>query len=118
MELRVSLARGARTDELESLYDWLIGESRLAGRVKFSGPAPREGELGALGEALVVAVGGGGTLSVLATSLRAWLSQPHRSDVRIRVQGSNGCVVEITADRVDVAEAETLLRRALELSGE
>ena len=114
MEARVSLAGDRRIDELESLDDWLGGEPRLAGRVKMSGVAPREGELGSVADVLVVAVGSGGTLSVLAASLHAWLSQPRRSDVRIRVQGSSGRVAEIAADRVDPAQAEALLRQVLE----
>ena len=113
MEVRVSLVGDGRIDELESLDDWLRENPQLAGRVKMSGTTPREGELGAVADALVVAVGSGGTLSVLATSLHAWLSQPRRSDLRIRVQG-NGRVAEIAADRVDPAQAEILLRQALE----
>jgi Effector Associated Constant Component 1 len=110
VEVRVSLIGANTALELESLADWLCGETELAGWVSMSGPRPREGELGALAEVLVVAVGSGGTLSVLAASLRAWLSQPHRSDVRIRVQADGGRVLDIAGDRVD---AEALLRQAL-----
>ena len=45
----------------------------------------------------MAAVSSGGALSVLAASLYAWLSQPRRSDVRIRVQGDTGRAVEIDA---------------------
>jgi Effector Associated Constant Component 1 len=114
MEARISLAGGAQPGDLESLDEWLTGEPELAGRVRLSAPVPREGELGALAEVLVAAVGSGGAVSVLATSLRAWLSQPRRSDVRIRVQGESGRVVEIAADRVDAQQAEVLLRQALD----
>jgi hypothetical protein len=114
MEVRVSLADDGRIDELESLNDWLKGEPQLAGRIRVSRAAPAQGELGSLSDALVVAVGSGGTLSVLAASLHAWLSRPRRSDVRIRVQGSDGRVAEIAADRVDPQQAETLLRQVLE----
>lgn len=62
----------------------------------------------------MAAVSSGGALSVLAASLYAWLSQPHRSDVRIRVQDENGRAVEIDADRVDAQQAEVLLRQALD----
>ena len=114
MEARISLVGGNPAANLESLDDWLQGEPELAGRVRVSAPVPREGELGALAEVLVAAVGSGGALSVLATSLHAWLSQPRRSDVRIRVQGENGRAVEIDADRVDPLQAEVLLREALD----
>ena len=78
-----------------------------------SAPTPGERELGALADVLVVAVGSGGTLSVLATSLKAWLAQPRRSDVRIRVQHEGGETVEIDANRIDGEHVEALIRQAL-----
>ncbi len=114
MDLRVSLVGGKPGADLESLDDWLQGEPKLAGRVKLSAPMPREGELGALVEVLVAAVSSGGALSVLAASLYAWLSQPRRSDVQIRVEGDNGSVVEIDADHVNAQQVEDMLRQALD----
>ena len=114
MEARISLAGGNPAADLESLDSWLGGELELAGRVRLSAPVPREGELGSVADVLVAAVSSGGALSVLAASLYAWLSQPRRSDVRIRVQGEAGRVVEIDADRVDARQAEVLLRQALD----
>jgi hypothetical protein len=57
---------------------------------------------------------------VLATSLKAWLAQPRRSDVRIRVQRDDGQTVEIDASRVDGERVDALVRQALggPLSGE
>ena len=114
MEARISLVGGDPAGDLELLDNWLQGEPELAGRVRLSTPVPREGELGSLADVLVAAVSSGGALSVLAASLYAWLSQPRRSDVRIRVQGAGGRVVEIDADRVDAQQAEVLLRQALD----
>jgi Effector Associated Constant Component 1 len=114
MDVRVSLVGGNPGADLESLDDWLLGEPELAGQVRLSAPVPREGELGALAEVLVAAVSSGGALSVLAASLYAWLSQPRRSDVRIRVQGEDGRAVEIDADRVNARQAEDMLRKALD----
>lgn len=113
MEAVISLVGGERGVELESLGDWLRGEPELAGRVEITGSGPGEGELGALGDALVVAVGSGGALSVLAASLKAWLSQPRRSDFRIRVQGPDGHAVEISADRAGAEDVHALLHEAL-----
>ena len=112
MQVRISIVGGDQAD-LESLDDWLRQEPELAGRVTFAAPRPREGELGALGEALVVAVSSGGTVSVLAASLKAWISLPRRSDVRIRVQGADRQVVEIEADRVSGERVDDLIRQAL-----
>jgi hypothetical protein len=114
MDVRISLVGGSPGTDLESLDGWLQGEPELAGRVKLASPVPREGELGAVAEVLVAAVGAGGALSVLAASLYAWLSQPRRSDVRIRVEGDDGRVVEIDADRVNAQQAEDMLRQALD----
>jgi hypothetical protein len=119
VEVRISCVGGDRAGGVESLSDWFRGEPELAGRLRVTGPMPGEGELGALADVLVVAVGSGGALSVLATSLKAWLAQPRRSDVRILVQRDDGQTVEI-ASRVDAERVDALLRQALSgpLSGE
>ena len=72
----------------------------------------KAGELGALGDALVVAVGAGGVLPVLATSLYAWLSQPRRSDVRIRIQGQwrAGCRNRCGPDRCGAGSSAFCVR--------
>ena len=113
MEVRISCVGGDRADGIESLSDWIRGEPELAGRLRIAGPMPGEGELGALADVLVVAVGSGGTLSVLAASLKAWLAQPRRSDVRIRVQQEDGRTVEIDADRIEGERVDALIQQAL-----
>jgi hypothetical protein len=114
VEISFSLTGGAEPADLVSLNDWLHGEPGLAGRVRLSVPRPQPGEMGALAEAFVVAVGSGGTLSVLAASLGGWLSHPRRSDIRVRVEAPGQRVVEIGGDRVRASEVESLLRQALD----
>jgi hypothetical protein len=113
MEVRISVVGGDRQGGLESLDNWLREEAGLAGLVRVAGAEPRKGELGALADTLVVAVGSGGTLSVLATSLKVWLSHPRKSDIGIRLQGNDGRTIEIDAKRVDTDDIEALLRRIL-----
>lgn len=113
VEVRISCVGRDRTVGVESLSDWLRGEPELTGRLRLGGPVPGEGELGALADVLVVAVGSGGTLSVLATSLKAWLAQPRKSDVRIRVKRDSGETVEIDASHIDEKHVDALIRRAL-----
>ena len=115
MEIRLSPGQHFGQAELESLHDWLQAEPELGGRVRVVRHQPGGGEMGALGDALVVAVGAQGTLSVLALSLKAWLSQPRRSDVRIRVENGDGRVVEIDAHNVLTGKdsTETLVDRIL-----
>ncbi|MCX5056905.1 MULTISPECIES: hypothetical protein [unclassified Streptomyces] len=96
---------------LAELSDWFGQEPELRGLVR-QNTAPGPGELGSLANALVVAVGSGGVLSVLAASLKAFFALPRGSDVRIKVGGRpDGRTVEIDAKRVD--DVEALLREAL-----
>jgi Effector Associated Constant Component 1 len=113
LDTRISVAAADFAAELESLCDWLRAEPELDGRVHLTGPVPAESELGALADAIVVAVGTGGVISVLASSLKGWLSQPRRADVRIRVHGEDGLVLEIDADRIDSRRIESILRQAM-----
>jgi Effector Associated Constant Component 1 len=119
VEIRISVADGDVAD-LESLDDWLRGERGLAGRVKLIGPVPHTGELGALTETLVVALGEGGAITVvgaaLAGALRAWLSHPRRSDVTIKIHRTDGNFVEIVADRVKTGDIDiaAAIRQALD----
>ena len=111
MEARLSVVGDDPIRGLESLGDWLVAEPQFAGRVRQAGPVPKVGELGALADAVVVAVGSGGVLPVLATSLKAWLSQPRGSVYRVRIEGESGRIVEIDAQRVDACQMEDLLRQ-------
>jgi len=118
VDIRFSVIDGDVAD-LESLDDWLRGERELAGRVSVAGPRPRPGELGAVSETLVVAVGSGGAITVLvsalAGALKTWLSLPRRSDVKIKIHRADGNSVEIDAQRVKAGDVdiEAAIRQAL-----
>jgi len=60
-----------------------------------------------------VALGSGGAVSVLASSLKAWVSLPRRSDVRLKVQGPGGSVVELDAKRVREDHVGALIEKAV-----
>ncbi|MGW3202137.1 effector-associated constant component EACC1 [Streptomyces sp. NPDC001118] len=108
--LRLSVTGDDSIDELTDLADWLQHEPELRGLITFADPEPGPGELGALADALAVAVGSGGVLTVLAASLRAYVSQPRKSDVRILVR-AQGRSVTVEAKRVN--DVEALLRETL-----
>lgn len=55
----------------------------------------------------------GGTLSVLAAALKAWICLPRRSDVRLKVQGADGSTVEIDAKRVSGDQLDALVEKVL-----
>jgi hypothetical protein len=67
--------------------------------------------MGAAAEALVVAVGSGGALSVLLSSLKAWLAQPKRSDIRIEIRTPDGRTLLVDAKRL--SNPEDLAREVL-----
>lgn len=97
-----------------SLADWLRHEVGLRGRIRPVSAPPKPGEMGSVLDVLTVAVGCGGTLTVLANSLTVWLRQPHRSTVRLSVVRPDGTKVEISGENVrTAAEIETLLRDCL-----
>lgn len=111
-EAQISIVDGALAD-LESLCDWLTQEPALMSRVKLSGPAPRESELGAVPEILTIAVGAGGAISILASALKAWILLPRRTDACIRVEGPEGRAVQIDVKRINETRVDDLLRQAL-----
>jgi hypothetical protein len=111
VEARLSVQGEDSIDGLEELSDWLRQESELRGHVR-AASEPGLGELGALPDVLIAAISGGGALSVLAASLKAFLTQPRRSDVRIVVSGHDGRVVELDAKRIN--DVEALVRQVLE----
>ena len=76
--------------------------------------------MGALVDALIVAVGAGGSITMLASALRAWIEQPRRSSIllRVRVEADGAREIELDADRIKGQEIESLILRALAASGE
>ena len=99
MEIRISADGDGRVAYLESLSDWLRAESELRGRVALVNSVPQEGELG--------------TLTVLASALKSWLSRPRGTDVHIVRLESDKAKVEIDAHRLDRDTAGWLIRKAL-----
>lgn len=66
--------------------------------------------MGAVSDALIVALSSGGAATVLAHSVPTWLKQ-QRSDVTIEIHDPHGREVTVTAKRV--ADAEAVIRRVL-----
>ncbi|MFJ1767990.1 hypothetical protein ACIOD2_47275 [Amycolatopsis sp. NPDC088138] len=111
-EVLLSIDGDDPVDGLESLADWLRAEPELRGRITRVPAAPKPGELGGAEDILIAAVGGGGALSVLFASLKGFLAQPRRSDIRIIVKGPRGRQVDL--DAKNVPDAEALVRLVLE----
>ncbi|MEZ0115498.1 hypothetical protein ABH920_009537 [Catenulispora sp. EB89] len=105
MRIDLSVQGGEPGGELAELADWLAQEDELRGLVKPAPAVPAARELGVSSDVLVAAVGSGGAVSVLAASLKAFLSQPRRSDVTIVLTAPDGRRVEVDAKRVRDVEA-------------
>ncbi|WP_267881243.1 effector-associated constant component EACC1 [Streptomyces xylophagus] len=98
---------------LESMKSWLVMEDELRGRVSVCSTIGK-GDLGTGIDLLSVVVGSGGAATVLISSISAWLQQPRKSDVVVKVTTSDGKSIEIDAKRVTTLEAQELLRNAFE----
>ncbi|MEU0840384.1 hypothetical protein ABZ370_13060 [Streptomyces sp. NPDC005962] len=117
VEAHIRTASANERKHLESLESWLRLDSNFQRKTRLSGTLA-EDDLGAAVELLAVAIGGGGVISVLATSLSAWLQQPRKSDITLKVTGPSGTTVEIDAKRATPQEVNELLGRALEIDQE
>lgn len=102
--------------ELRSLFTWLGGEQELRGRVRLLETAPEPGTLGGWPEALAVALGEGGAVTVLASAVMSWIR--HRtSDVTVTVTRPDGTSVTLATARIrgtDLAGLKELLEQAVE----
>lgn len=97
MEARVQLSGGEDVqDELGSLREWLAAESEFRGRVKVERAPIEAGQMGALADALQVALANEGALTVLAGSVAVWLRQ-RRSKLTVKIVRPDGSSQEITA---------------------
>lgn len=103
-EITLSVVGADSARQTAELVGWLRREPELRGRVAAIDAVPNPGEMGSLVELATVAVGSGGVLSVLATSLKAWFAQPRHSDIHIEIRSPGGKSVTVDAQRVpDVA---------------
>ena len=104
MNVEVSIGGPDHLEELASLEDWLLNEPELMGCPVTRPPAtPEPGQMGALSDVLVVALGSGGMGVALAQSLSVWLGG-RVSQLPVRIRTSRG-EVEFKARNVEDAKA-------------
>jgi hypothetical protein len=102
MDIEISIAGPDSLDDLMSLEDWLLNEPRLMGCPVSRPPAvPERGQMGALSEVLVVALGSGGSGAALAGALSVWL-RTRVSTLTLRIRTPQG-EVEFTAHSTEDA---------------
>jgi Effector Associated Constant Component 1 len=97
-ELTITPGSETATDELYSLRAWLLEEEDLRGRIGLVESPPASGKLGALPEALTMALGPGGAATA-ASALIAWLRY-RTSDVRLKLTRPDGSTLEVESRRV------------------
>ena len=116
MQLTVTVDGGSGSALYEALFDWLAGEPELRPVVALEKRAPAAGDLGGMIDAITVVAASGGTLPVLAGSLRAWLSQPRNQGVRVEIsEKSDGSrKVVLDARHVTGADVERMLRALID----
>lgn len=99
--------------EIRSLLRWLRRDDDLPGTaVRLMPATPGPEEMGAVGDALVVALGSGGVGAVLARSLSVWV-QHRTSDLKLTFHGKKG-TVQLDGKRIKdpVAVVEALKEAA------
>jgi hypothetical protein len=89
-----------RLADLEALVAWFGDEPDLRGLIRQADAVPTGGELGAVPDTLVAAVGSGGAVTALAASLTGFFGQTRGAKVRLVVTRPDGTKVELDADRV------------------
>lgn len=109
----ISLQGADQVEGLEALTAWFDEEPELRGLIARAGTVPDAGELGALSDTLVAALGGGGAISVLAASLKSFFSQPRGASIRLMVTRADGSRVELDADRVSDLSVPELVEKLL-----
>ncbi|MGN2638615.1 effector-associated constant component EACC1 [Nocardia takedensis] len=96
----------ADADALSGLLDVLRYEDALRGRVRPRAAPVRPGEMGAISDALVLTVGGGGAVGIataITRSLSVWFTQ-RRSEVKLNLTSTDGTTITIAANRVNTPE--------------
>jgi membrane-associated two-gene conflict system component 1 (EACC1) len=111
LQLSVDDLHSADDSTLRSLLDWLGLESTLRGRIELAMPMPQPGQMGGVADVLLVALGGGGSVTALMTSLSAWFKQPRRSDVTVTVSLPDGRRIAVNAKRA--AHPEDIVKEVL-----
>jgi len=98
--------------DLKNLEDWLLDEPALAGYpVTRPVAAPEPGQMGAVSDVLVVALGSGGAGAALASSLSVWL-RSRVSQVTVRIRTERG---EVELSATSARDPKSVVREILPL---
>lgn len=108
MQVEISVDGATRENELRALHDWLLQEPGLSNsKVSRPVPLPSRGEMGALSDVLIVALGAGGAGTVLADALSTWL----RTRVTVFTLRIRTAEQEIEIESKTLEDIETLVKK-------
>jgi hypothetical protein len=113
MTVRIRFVGDDADRELTDLASWLSREDEFRGRVSVERPAVQPDDMGAVADALVVALGAHGLGAALATSLTVWIRH-RRPSIDIEITRVRGRSVKIAVRDAPDREVADLLRQALE----
>ena len=116
MEIEITTAVGGIPDEgeLRALRDWLMLESPRPGAMSIRPATAGAEDMGAAADALTVAVGSGGAITVLAGAIRTWI-QTRRQTVRMVIRRPGGVELEIDAG---VKDPDAMIEKFLKVASE
>jgi Effector Associated Constant Component 1 len=101
MDVQIRLSGDAAQALLPELRAWLSREDALRGRVSAAELVIPPGQMGAVAEVLIVALGAQGAGTAVATSLATWIRH-RRPSVDIEVTGTDGRRTKIAARDADI----------------
>ena len=111
----IMLSVAGEPAELYELAEWLKQYPDLAGKVAAPADGAKPGQMGPAIDALAIAVGSGGALTVLARGLVAWAANyrsQRGSDVHVQASRPDGA--KLTVDLRNITDTEAALRQVLE----
>jgi Effector Associated Constant Component 1 len=115
MKARIRVPGNDSGRDLASLHEWLRNEDALRGHARLARAPSDEEEMGAAQDAIVVALGSGGAVTVLASALPVWLRQRRGSRIEVEVEVTDDAGkrrVIVLSENAD--DAERALRQALD----
>jgi hypothetical protein len=108
-------ASNADEKDLWSLQDSLARDPQLRGRSRLLGGTPQPGTMGAVAEALTVALEPGGAMAAFSAMVITWLRM-RTSSVHFRVTREDGGSIELLADRVRDLDTRAVRQQVTDLA--
>lgn len=116
MDIEIMTVVGGVPDEgeLRALRDWLMLESPRPGAMSIRPAKAGAEDMGAAADALTVAVGSGGAITVLAGAVCTWI-QTRRQTVRMVIRRPGGVELEIGAS---IKDTDAMIEKFLKVAAE